>query len=116
MRRRSNVGVMVRTSISLTWTDGEQMYDHEFEVQGIVEREPGGNGWATTFHAYNVEFSAPDGDLDTSRAVMWDLPSDAELQAADALEDKAAEDWEHLGEEEYETVDPDEYTVLDVDL
>ncbi len=92
----------VRTTISLTYTDGETMYDDDYEVIAPVEWLEGGTGWSDTWAlAGDIRFSAPGGDVDRSSAVMWALPSYAEETAADAILDQAEQDETNGGEQYY---------------
>ncbi len=83
--------------VSISYTNGEEMFDDEYEVSGVVHRDD------DKFYADSVVFSAPGGRIDDSRAITWLLPSSAYLEASDAIEDQAWEDWLHGGElSEYE--------------
>jgi len=83
----------VRCQIDLHWSDGVDSYDDTYEVAGLVERVPGGNGWADSFSVCDVTISGPTGDLATSRAIPELLPSNWLDEAEEALCEKAAEDW-----------------------
>ncbi len=82
----------VRCIIDMAHTDGEVMYDDQYEVAGKVDVMPRGNGFAEEFFVYDISISAPGGLVDTSRAIPEMLPSSWFLEAEDALSEKAAED------------------------
>ena len=54
----------VKTIVMLTDLQGNE---DDYEVGACVDYEPGGNGWAPHHEVGEPEFSAPNGDLKTSR-------------------------------------------------
>lgn len=85
--------------ISLTWTDGEVMYDDEYEVSGTVDIAEPGNGWSREFSIYDIAISGPGSRLNDSRAIPEMLPSSWYLEAQDALLDQASDDFYNSGEQ-----------------
>lgn len=84
----------VTTVLDICWTDGVQMYDDRYEVSGLVEREDPGCGWAEQFTVVgDLLISAPDGDVETSRAIPECLPSSWQDEAESALCEQASEDF-----------------------
>ncbi len=81
--------------------------DNTYEVKAIAELEPGGNGWAPQWSLTNLHISAPDGEVDTSRACRDMLPSNWVDVAEDALTSKAGEDYS--GHEPPSRPDPRDY-------
>ena len=54
----------VRTTVTLTDLQGNE---DDYEIGACVDYEPGGNGWAPCHSVSDPDFSAPNGELATSR-------------------------------------------------
>ncbi len=82
--------MLTRVMISLTYTDGESMFDDEYEVAGTCERHFD-DSWTAT----GVRISAPGCLVENAEAIYHLLPSWALSEAEDALVEKASEDFNH---------------------